>query len=88
MIDPTALYNLIMNGESGFLECKIAPPRYAELAERVCGMATSLGGYIVIGVSNDTWEIVGVKDIPAALDNIVMACRHCKPPVRLEADQP
>jgi ATP-dependent DNA helicase RecG len=88
VIDPTALYNLIKAGESGFLECKIAPPRYAELAERVCGMANSLGGYIVIGVSNESWEIVGVKDVPAALDNLVMACRHCKPPVRLEADQP
>jgi ATP-dependent DNA helicase RecG len=88
VIDATALYNLIKNGESGFLECKIAPPRYAELAERVCGMANGLGGYIVLGVSNETWEIAGVKDIGAALDNIVMACRHCKPPVRLEADQP
>jgi ATP-dependent DNA helicase RecG len=88
MIDATALYNLIKNGESGLLECKIAPPRYAELAERVCGMANSLGGYIVLGVSNEHWEIVGVKDVSAALDNLVMACRHCKPPVRLDADQP
>lgn len=88
MIDPSALQTLIKNGESGFLECKIAPPRYSEMAERVCGMANSLGGYIVIGVSDEDWEIVGVKDVSAALDNIVSACRHCKPPVRLAVDQP
>ena len=66
------------------MEFKIAPPRPGELAERLCGFANSrLGGMLIVGVADQTWEIVGVKSEAATLDVIIQACRLCKPPLTL-----
>ncbi len=84
-----ALEMLIRNGESYTLEFKIAPPRLAELAERLCGFANSkLGGSLIIGVADVSWDIVGVKSVGDAVDALVQAARKCKPPVPFASSQP
>jgi predicted HTH transcriptional regulator len=87
-LEAKALETLIQEGENSTVEFKVAVPRYAELAERMCGMANSLGGYLIIGVVDKTWNIVGVKNVADTIDTILQASRHCKPAVRLEPQQP
>lgn len=41
------LRHIIGSGETTTVELKVAPPRPAELAERLCGMANSLGGLVI-----------------------------------------
>ncbi|HEX2911915.1 MAG TPA: ATP-binding protein [Chloroflexia bacterium] len=83
-----ALEALIQKGESYTVEFKVAPPRQSELAERLCGFANSkLGGMLLIGVRDKSWEIVGVKSEAAAIDTIVQASRMCKPPLPLHPNQ-
>ncbi|MEI6044117.1 MAG: ATP-binding protein [Chloroflexota bacterium] len=82
------LEELIAGGETTTLELKIAPPRPSEMAERICGMANGAGGYVVIGVADKTWEIVGVRNEGEAVDNIMQSIRLCKPSVRLDPEQP
>ena len=80
---------LIKNGESPTLEFKVAPPRPSEMAERICGFANSaLGGLMVIGVTDETLEIIGVKSVPASIDNLLQAARLCKPTVPFVPSQP
>jgi ATP-dependent DNA helicase RecG len=88
MLNPELIEQLIAGGETTTLEFKIAPPRPSEMAERVCGMANGVGGYIVIGVADKTWEIVGVTNVGEAIDNIVQATRLCRPQVHLDPPQP
>jgi len=88
-VDTESLELLIKSGESPTLELKVAPPRSSELAERICGFANSaLGGTLIIGVVDQTFEIVGVKSISEAVDNILQAARQCKPVVPLIPSQP
>ncbi len=87
-MDVTSLQRLIAGGETEHVEFKVAPPRVSDLAARVCGFANSGGGDIVLGVSDKTWTVVGVADRAAASDTLLQACRHCKPPVRLDPPQP
>lgn len=88
-MDSATLTQLIQNGESATLEFKIAPPRISELAERICGFANSqFGGLIVIGVADQTLEVVGVKSTSDAVDIILQAARLCKPQVSLNPLQP
>ena len=83
-----ALLENIKNGESSTLEFKIAPPRPAELAERLCGFANSrVGGTLIIGVADQTWEIVGVKSENDVIDTILQAARLCKPALAIAASQ-
>lgn len=39
-----ALHKVIAHGETPTVELKVAPPRPAELAERLCGLANAQGG--------------------------------------------
>ncbi len=55
-MDLRALRSVIQTGETPTVEFKIAPPRVAELAERICGLANALGGLIIIGVEDQTWR--------------------------------
>lgn len=87
-MEAKALEILIQDGESATVEFKVAVPRYAELADRLCGMANGLGGYLIIGVADKTWDIVGIKNISDTLDTILQASRHCKPALRLDPEQP
>ncbi|NWJ97270.1 MAG: putative DNA binding domain-containing protein [Chloroflexi bacterium] len=81
MLAVQQLQALINKGETNTVELKIAPPRPAELAERICGLCNAQGGYIIIGVEDQTLRLVGVKDPQAAIDTIFRACRLLNPPL-------
>ena len=87
-MDTEALRLLIQGGETSTVEFKVASPRAAELAERICGFANSLGGILIIGVKDKTWEVVGVKSTPETIDGILQAARLCKPTVQFDPSQP
>jgi len=87
-VDAGWLRALIAGGETERVEFKVAPPRAADLATRICGFANGAGGDVVLGVADRTWALVGVRDSAAAVDLLLQACRHCKPPVRLDPPQP
>src|SRR5215217_4051992 len=74
------LRELIAGGETGTVEFKIKAPRPAELAERMCGMAnTRTGGVIIFGIADTDGQVVGLKDPNASLDLILRAARMLKP---------
>ena len=79
MIEET-LRELIAGGETGTVEFKIKAPRPAELAERMCGMAnTRTGGVIIVDVADTGGQVVGLKDPNVSLDLILRAVRMLKP---------
>ena len=76
------LRELIAGGETSTVEFKIKAPRPAELAERICGMAnTRLGGVIIFGVADTGRQIVGLKDPSASIDLALRAARMVKPAI-------
>jgi ATP-dependent DNA helicase RecG len=78
------LRQLIEGGESGTVEFKIKAPRPAELAERMCGMAnTHTGGVIIFGVADMDQQIVGLKDPNQSIDLALRAARMVKPPISI-----
>jgi predicted HTH transcriptional regulator len=87
-LDIASLEALIKGGETLTVEFKVAVPRPSDLAEHICGFANSPGGFIIIGVADQTWQIVGVKKISETLDAILQAARLCKPAVRFDPSQP
>lgn len=87
-MDIASLTALIQGGETSTTEMKVAAPRPSDLAERLCGFANALGGIIILGVVDKTWEIVGVKNVSETIDTLLQAARHCKPVVRFEPSQP
>jgi ATP-dependent DNA helicase RecG len=87
-LDIEALEALIQGGETPTVEFKVAPPRPSDLAARICGFANSLGGLIIIGVVDKTWQVVGVQNVSDAVDTVLQAARLCKPTVQLEPAQP
>ena len=87
-MDTEALRLLIQGGETSTVEFKVAPPRSAELAERICGFANSLGGIIIIGVVDKTWEILGVNSTSETIDILLQAARLCKPTMQFEPYMP
>jgi predicted HTH transcriptional regulator len=75
---------LIAGGEAGTVEFKVNAPRPTELAERMCGMAnTRTGGVIVFGVGDENRSIVGVNQTSDAIDTILRAARMVKPAITL-----
>jgi ATP-dependent DNA helicase RecG len=83
------LRELIAAGESSMVEFKIRAPRPAELAERICGMANSrTGGMIVIGVEDSSGAIVGVERPNETIDLLLRATRLVRPPVTFGAGGP
>lgn len=79
-MDVAALRAMIAGGESATVEFKIKAPRPAEIAERLCGMAnTRTGGVIIFGVADAGREIVGLEDANASLDLTLRAARMLKP---------
>ncbi len=74
----------IATGESGTVEFKVNAPRPAELAERMCGMANSrTGGVIIFGVRDEDRSIVGVNQTSDTIDTILRAARMVKPAITL-----
>jgi ATP-dependent DNA helicase RecG len=83
------LRQLIAGGESGTVEFKIKGPRPGELAERMCGMANSrTGGIIIFGVADEAGDVMGLKKPNDTIDVVLRAARTVKPPVVLAADGP
>jgi predicted HTH transcriptional regulator len=87
-LDRASLKALIQEGETANVEFKIASPRPAELTERICGFANALGGFIIIGVVDKTWEIAGVPNPATVQDTLLQAARLCKPLVKFEPAHP
>lgn len=87
-MDPVSLEALLADGETQLVECKVAPPRLAELAQRICGFANALGGFLIIGIEDRTWDIVGVKRPQEAIDALLQAARLCKPPIQFDPTHP
>ncbi|NNJ12004.1 hypothetical protein EKD04_016855 [Chloroflexales bacterium ZM16-3] len=76
------LRQLIDGGESATVEFKIKAPRPAELAERICGMAnTRIGGVIIFGVEDATRALVGLPEPSDTIDITLRAARMLKPPL-------
>lgn len=81
-MDEATLRDMIAAGESATVEFKIKAPRPAELAERICGMAnTRTGGVIIFGVVDATGEAVGVAEPSETIDVALRAARLLKPPL-------
>jgi ATP-dependent DNA helicase RecG len=81
-VDEQTLQRLIADGESNTVEFKIKAPRPAELAERMCGMAnTRTGGMIIFGVEDATRTPVGVAEPSDTVDIALRAARMLKPPL-------
>ncbi len=87
-LSDTELRHIIESGETTTVELKVAPPRPAELAERLCGMANSLGGLVIIGVEDASLKIVGVQDARMAVDVVLRAARQIQPVLLLEPPEP
>jgi predicted HTH transcriptional regulator len=78
------LRHLIAGGESSTVEFKVNAPRPTELAERMCGMAnTRTGGVIIFGVRDENRSIVGVNQTSDTIDTILRAARMIKPVITL-----
>jgi ATP-dependent DNA helicase RecG len=88
-MDVKFLEELIEGGESALVEFKVAVPRELELAQRLCGLANSAtGGYMVIGVEDTTWRVVGVSNPTRDVDELLRAARRCEPEIRFEPVTP
>lgn len=83
-----ALLHLISQGETTTLELKLSAPRAIDLAERLCGLANSQGGLIVMGVKDVSLEIVGVRDTSSNIDTILRATRLIRPVLVLNPPEP
>ena len=57
-VDETVLRDLIDHGEDLYVERKQQPPATEALGAEVASMANMLGGWLLIGVANDT-RLVG-----------------------------
>ena len=78
------LRQLIAGGETATVEFKIKAPRPAELAERMCGMAnTRSGGVIIFGVEDGTQAVVGVAQLSETIDTALRAARMIRPPLTI-----
>jgi predicted HTH transcriptional regulator len=81
------LRELIAGGESSTVEFKIKAPRPAELAGRMCGMAnTRTGGVIIFGIEDSSNALVGVAKHSDTIDITLRAARMIKPPLPITDD--
>ncbi len=88
-MDEQTLRHLIAGGESNTVEFKIKAPRPAELAERMCGMAnTRTGGVIIFGIADAGQQLVGLTDPNQSIDLAVRAARMVKPPITFGDEGP
>ena len=89
VMDKEELQALIKGGETVTTEFKLNAPWQAEMAQRLCGFANSaLGGILVLGVEDKSWEIKGVRDTAAAIDEIIKGAAFANPPIPLVEGDP
>jgi ATP-dependent DNA helicase RecG len=87
-MNPTELRTIIQNGETAGVEFKVATPRELEVAQRLCGLANSQGGgLLIIGVADESWQIIGVENPSKDIDDILKAARKCDPSLELPTPQ-
>ncbi len=79
---------LIAQGEGVNVELKGSGARPIELAERMCGLANSAGGWVIMGVDDATLEIIGVNSPKYARDNLIQAARRCQPMLVFSPPEP
>src|SRR2546429_7917073 len=87
----SALRKLITVGETSTVELKVASPRPDEMAERLCGLANAQGGFMIIGIADESLDIVGIPDkkIAQTKDVILRATRQIiKPEILLDPSGP
>ncbi len=77
------IITLITTGESQRVELKRTVREGGKLAEDICAMANSGGGYIIIGV-DDSRNIVGVTSPNKVIDEIYRAVSSIEPPPEIE----
>src|SRR4051794_15617971 len=82
------LQALIAQGEGVHVELKGSGARPIELAERICGLANSGGGWVIMGVDDATLEITGVNSPKYARDNLIQAARRCQPMMVFSPPEP
>ena len=90
-LSASTLRQLIEDGETSTVELKVASPRPDEMAERLCGLANAQGGFIIIGVEDETLKIVGVPQerIALTIDVILRSTRRIiKPELVLDPPEP
>lgn len=85
---PEEVVALIASGEHVQVELKNSGTRPTELAERICGLANSQGGWIIMGVDDTTRHIVGVRNVEQARDNLIQASRSCTPALAFQPPEP
>lgn len=86
-----ALRRLIKSGETTTVEFKVAIPRPGEMAERLCGMANTQGGIIIIGAEDGERKAVGgpAERMAMTKDVILRAARQIvKPALVLDPPEP
>lgn len=88
MLSESELRFVIEGGENTTVEFKVSTPRPGELAERLCGMANSQGGLIIIGVEDISLAIVGVQNARLAVDVLLRAARQIQPALVLDPPEP
>jgi ATP-dependent DNA helicase RecG len=81
-MDEATLRHLIAGGETATVEFKSNAARPIDIAERMCGMAnTRTGGLIIFGIADATRAIAGVREPSVCMDVAFRAARMIKPPV-------
>lgn len=80
------LVQYIRQGETNTVEFKATPPRTGALAERLCGLANTRGGLLLIGVS-DHGKVVGVN-AHKAVDALLQAARLIQPLLVFDPPEP
>ncbi|MEO8288281.1 MAG: ATP-binding protein [Chloroflexota bacterium] len=88
MLTADELRALIAQGEGVHVELKGSGARPIELAERICGLANSAGGWVIMGVDDATLEIIGVNSPKYARDNLIQAARRCQPQLLFSPPEP
>lgn len=77
---------LIARGEGQRIDFKEEAIRPSRLAQTLVSLANAEGGTIIIGV-DDKGQIVGVRDLERAINNVVEAIQNCSPPLGIGLPQ-
>jgi ATP-dependent DNA helicase RecG len=85
-MDIAEFEELLAGGENDTVEFKLDAPRYPDIANRLCGFANGAGGYLILGVEDKSWRVVGVKNPSEAKDLLLQAGRYCKPALPIEPE--
>ncbi|HEX8180782.1 MAG TPA: RNA-binding domain-containing protein [Pyrinomonadaceae bacterium] len=71
----TELLRLVRGGEDTYLELKVKLSNLEKIAQEVCALANTAGGFIIFGVS-DQLRVEGVDDAEAVREELVRLCRE------------